>query len=286
MLNQPGLRALNLQKVRLLDRLSNSNPELAQQIRTTKLDWYTMRNQAGEDDEPAEVFIYDEIGGSFGVDASAFVQDLSAITANEIVCRINSPGGLLIDGIAIGNALAQHPAMITTRVDGMAASAASVVFVAGDICEACEGSQVMVHDASVGAGGNPRELRELADWLDDQSQNVAAIYARKAGGTAEEWRERMQAETWMFAPEAVEMKLADSIYVSKKNPAMADEEEPEEDDEKPAMHNVHSSEMLESLMNRSHRLTNRGFKFLGRNKAPEPVPASNSFADLLNAWRR
>ena len=282
MLNQPGLRALNLQKVRLLERLSNSNPELAQQIRATKLDWYTMRNQEGQGGGPAEVFIYDEIGGSFGVDASAFVQDLSAITANEIICRINSPGGLLIDGIAIGNALAQHPAMITTRVDGIAASAASVVFVAGDVREVCEGAQVMVHDASVNVAGNPRDLRELADWLDDQSQNVAAIYARKAGGTAEAWRERMQSETWMFAPEAVEMKLANSIYVNKKTPAIDDIEE---DDEPQLTNVVPSAAMLESLMNRSHRLTNRGYKFLGRNKAPEPIPASNSFADLVVSWR-
>lgn len=258
MLSQPGLRALNLQKVRLLDRLAAARPELAAELRGLKLDWYTIRN-AVDNEESTDVFIYDEIGGSMGVDASTFVQELNAITTPEVVVRINSPGGLLIDGIAIANAFEQHTSHITTRVDSMAASAASIIFASGDTCETMPGSQVMVHDASVNLQANPAQILEMYDWLSAQSENVAGIYANKAGGTKAEWRARMQAETWMFADEALEIGIADRMYVSPKSqPAET------ETDSDP----INSA--LRTLMNRKHRMTNRGYKYFGRDAAPSP----------------
>lgn len=286
MLNQPGLRNVNLQKVRMIERIAARNSSLANELRNMKLDWYTIRNAAGDDVEAespaAEVFIYDEIGGSMGVNAMEFIDELNSITADSIVCRINSPGGLLIDGIAIGSALAQHPAHITTRVDGIAASAASIVALSGDVCEMMVGSQLMIHDVLCVCSGNAKEMRETAAWLEEQSQNVAQIYANKAGGETEEWRARMLAETWMFAEEAVELGLADSIYSRAKRSlpgqGMPDEEpdgdepetpgEPEPDAEAA---DEDENEILENLMNRRHRLTNRGFKYSGRNKAPSPI---------------
>lgn len=259
MLNQPGLRALNLQKVRLLERVANVNPELAAQVRNLKLDWYAIRNNANNP-ESTDVFIYDEIGGSFGVDAAAFVQDLNDITTPEIVVRINSPGGLLTDGIAIANSFQQHPSHIITRVDSMAASAASIIAVSGDVVEMVEGSQMMIHDALINVQANPAELAEMLEWLTNQSNNIAEMYARKAGGTAAEWRARMQAETWMFAGEALEMKLADRMYSSPKRQKSADEVDA--DPVNAALH---------TLMNRTHRLTNRGYRYQGRDRAPDPA---------------
>lgn len=259
MINQPGIRAVNLKKVRLLDRLAALNSDLASQVRAVKLDWYMMRNQSSSNG-PAEVFIYDEIGGSFGVSAIDFVQELNEIDNPEIVVRINSPGGEVSDGIAIANALVQHPSKITTRVDSMAASIASIIAVSGDVCEVMDGGQLMIHDAMCMPMGNSRDLREVADWLDLQSDNLAGFYSRKAGGTNAEWREKMLAETWMFADEAVELKLADRRFERTKK----FDDEPESPEE------MTEDQALNSLMTVKHRLTNRGYRFSGRDKAPAP----------------
>jgi len=294
MLNQPGLRAINLAKVRFLDRIANRKPELAAELRNLKLDWYTIRN-AAEGAESTDVFVYDEIGGSMGVDAQVFCQELSEITTPEIVVRINSPGGMLKDGIAIANAFAQHPSKIITRVDGIAASAASIVAVGGDVCEMMNGSEMMIHDVLVNFVGNASECREMADWLDRQSDNVAEMYARKAGGTAADWRERMLAETWMFANEAVELKLADRVYESTKD--FSESEGDSGGNANPETTELNSA--LTTLMNHKHRLSNRGYKYMGRDKAPNPAIAfakalaneepdaatqSTGFVDLLKAW--
>lgn len=304
MFNQPGLRALNLQKVRFLDRVANSNPALATELRNLKLNWYTIRN-AAEGAESTDVFVYDEIGGSMGVNAQLFCEELNEITTPEIVVRINSPGGMLKDGIAIANAFAQHPSHIITRVDGMAASAASIIAVGGDVCEMMNGSEMMIHDVLVNFAGNASDCREMADWLDRQSENVAEMYARKAGGAASEWRERMLAETWMFANEAVELKLADRVYEGTKGIATPEEVEGGSGgNADPEVTELNAA--LTTLMNRKHRITNRGFKYMGRDKAPNPAIAAAkaakqdanvapyaipsainpaSFADLLESWR-
>lgn len=270
----------------MLQRIKALNPGLANDITELKLPWYAIRNQAeGDNDEStAEVFIYDEIGGSFGVDANEFIQDLQGIKADNLTVRINSPGGSVIDAVAIYNALVQHPANVLCRVDSMAASAASIVAMAGDTVEMMVGSQIMIHDAMTGEVGNARELRELASWLDDQSDNIASIYAARGNGrTAEEWRAMMLAETWMFADEAVELGLADGVYTKKVKQAleelevdpteatdedMPDEMMPEEEEEKK------EAEALALLMNKRHVLTNRGYKFAGRTKAPNPCARS------------
>src|ERR1700748_2357450 len=101
---QPGLRAVNLRKARMLDRISMQQPELAQQLRALKLNWFKMRNldggstneetgDAGADIGSAEIFIYDEIGGSFGIGVQDFIDELNEISAPQFTVRINSPGG-------------------------------------------------------------------------------------------------------------------------------------------------------------------------------------------------
>lgn len=303
MLNQPGLRALNLQKVRLLERLAAVKPELANAIRSTQLDWYRIKNAepttdfeeldpTTEIDTPAaEVFIYDEIGGSFGVNVSQFINELNEIDSPTITVRINSPGGLLIDAIAIASALEQHPSQIITRVDGIAASAASLIAVAGDKCEMMNGAQLMIHRVSCGTQGNVDDYAETMAWLREQDDNVANMYGKRTNSDPEEWLARMKAETWMFADEAVELGLMDSVYTRLKQGLDPVKEEPEEEpEEEPAdgeepEEEPDEEEVMNSLLTRPHRLTNRGFKYLGRNKAPAPTRANNNFADLVDMWR-
>jgi len=277
-------RRINGTKAKMLSRVRALHPALANEIGDLKLPWYYIRNVAEEgnsDEATAEVFIYDEIGGSFGVDANEFIQDLQGIKAENLTVRINSPGGSVIDSVAIYNALVQHPANITTRVDSMAASAASIIAMAGDTVEMMVGSQLMIHDAMSAEMGNARELRELAKWLDSQSDNIASIYAARGTKPAEEWRAMMLAETWMFAEEAVDLGLADSIYTRQVKQALEEagidpleeeqaeeleEDMPEEEETEAA----NEEAAIALLMNRRHVLSNRGYKYSGRNKAPNP----------------
>lgn len=170
--------------------------------------WYQITNQVGQ--EVATATIYDEIG-MYGITASDFIAELGAVNTSRIDLRISSPGGEIFDGIAIHNALRAHSAYVTTYVDSLAASIASVIALAGDRVVMLPHSQMMIHDASGLCLGNAADMQEMADLLDRQSNNIAAIYAEKAGGRVDGWRKRMKSETWYTAKEAVEAGLADEV---------------------------------------------------------------------------
>lgn len=159
-----------------------------------------------------EVLIYDTIGGFWSeMDAKSFAENIAGLDVDELTVRVNSPGGDAFDGVAIMNALKRHPARVTAYVDGLAASAASVIVMGADDVVMCEGSQIMIHDAMVWAGGNAGELEKAATMVDKLSDDMAGIYSRKAGTPKDEWRESMRAETWFSAAEAVSVGLADRI---------------------------------------------------------------------------
>lgn len=170
--------------------------------------------------EKATLRIYDEIG-MFGVTADDVAAALETITADEIEVQINSVGGDAFDGVAIYNALRSHPARITTRVDSLAASAASIIAQAGDHRVMLTGSQMMVHDAWGLAIGNAQVMHETGDILDRMSQTLAGIYEDRAGKDG--MRDLMQAETWFDHDEAVAAGLADeAVKPSKKAKAQID----------------------------------------------------------------
>lgn len=171
--------------------------------------WYDIRNATGP---VATVRIYDEIG-YWGVTAADFVEEISAITAPEIEVQINSPGGDVFDGLAIYNALRLHKAKVTTRVDGLAASAASVIVQAGDRRIMVESAQLMIHEAWGVAIGPADEMREFADLLDQQNTVIAKIYASASGRDVDEFLALMEAETWLTDEAAVEAGLADEVLV-------------------------------------------------------------------------
>lgn len=307
-----SFRSINGVKTRLIERIGNLNPSLRDELRNTKLDWYAIKNVDGESDSSTErnpeILIYEEIGGSMGISAEEFINELNAIEADNIDIRINSPGGSVFDAIAIYNAIVRHPANITTYVDALAASAASIIAMAGDECVMMVGSQMMIHDALGGEMGNAADMREMAKFLDQQSDNLASIYAVKGGEDTKYWRNMMLAETWMMAGEAVDLKLADRVYERPaKNPADPSTEDTEEDvPEAPDVSADESTEDsdestvdgteadIEAFMQRRHRLTNRGFKYTGRDKAPDPKSIvdgwpdkseSKSLIDLIESWK-
>ena len=198
--------------VSLSEILAHTKQRIRQAHTAQVSEWYriTAKAEAG-DRSKAKVYIYDAIGGWFGVAASQFVRDLNALDVAEIELHVNSPGGSAFDGLAIMNALKQHNATVTTFVDGLAASAASLVALGGDRIVMTTGSQMMIHDASTLAYGNAKEMRTAADTLDQVSAGMADVYAKRAGGTSDEWRAVMKAETWYGAAEAVTAGLADAV---------------------------------------------------------------------------
>lgn len=187
--------------------------------------WYSITNLSASE---AEILLYDEIG-MFGITAADFISDLRAIKAKSITLRINSPGGEVFDSLAIYNALVRHPASITAYVDGAAASAASFIFMAGDKRVMSPHSQLFIHDAHGLTLGSAADMIAMAEFLNKASDNIAAIYAEKANGTVEEWREKMRAETWFSDREAVEAGLADEIdgvVIEDRAPARIKNEQP------------------------------------------------------------
>lgn len=178
-------------------------PELARQREAG----YTISNA---DTGEAVVRIYDEIWW-LGVNALDFVNDLDQVHASAIRVEINSPGGDVFDGIAIYNALRSHPATVTTRVDGIAASIASVIAQAGDRRIMQPAGQMMIHNAWGYTVGDNRDHADMADLLRQQDAVIAGIYASRSGRDADRFRELMDAETWLTAEAAVAEGLADEI---------------------------------------------------------------------------
>lgn len=172
--------------------------------------------EGAAEDGVATLRLYDPVdswGGDWGVSAKEFADALDGLPAGtrEIRLHINSPGGEVFEGLAILNVLRRHEARVTTVVDGLAASIASVIAMGGDEVVMARNSELMIHDAWGICMGNAEDMRTLAATLDHLSDNVASAYAGKAGGELAHWRDLMLAETWFSADEAVSAGLADRV---------------------------------------------------------------------------
>ncbi len=184
------------------------------QRQSGRTDWYTIRNSA---DGSAEVTIYDEIG-YFGVTAQNFIKDIAKVRG-PITLRLNTPGGEVFDGLAIYNALRQRSTPVSVVIDGIAASIGSVIAMAASPGQLSIGkrAQLMIHDGFTDAVGNAADFRELADRLDEQSDNIAGVYADRTGKPVSYWRDKMRAETWYFGDQAVAEGLADRVFDGAQN---------------------------------------------------------------------
>ena len=169
--------------------------------------WYDIRARASG----AEVAIYDEIG-AHGVTAKGFLAELGALPAGTPVdLRLNSPGGSVFDAVAIHNALKRHDGPVTVWIDGIAASAASYVAMAGDEIVMPENAFLMIHDPAGLVMGTAEDMRAMAEELDKVKGSLVAGYAAKSGRAPEEVSALMAAETWFDAADAVAQGFADRI---------------------------------------------------------------------------
>jgi ATP-dependent protease ClpP protease subunit len=161
----------------------------------------------------ARVEIYDVIGPSWAgmIDTKLVAQHLKdAGELSDIEVRINSPGGSAFDGLAIHNILKDHPAKVTVVIDGVAASAASLIAMAGDTIRIPKNAMMMIHEASGYVFGNKAELSKAIDMLDGVNRAGVATYVAKSKQSAEKVAQWMNDETWFTGQEAVDAGLADT----------------------------------------------------------------------------
>ncbi|MEC6747339.1 head maturation protease, ClpP-related [Marinilactibacillus sp. XAAS-LB27] len=168
----------------------------------------------------AEITIFGEIVSSgyewddSDTSALSFQKDLKELgEVDTINLHINSPGGSVFDGVAIYQMLVQHKAIVNTYIDGLAASIASVIAMAGDRIYIPRNAMIMVHNPWTIVMGNATDLRKQADDLEKIGQSMQESYLSKIGDkiTAEKLTELLNEETWLSATEAVEYGFADEI---------------------------------------------------------------------------
>ena len=167
----------------------------------------------GWSQEPGTVpklYVNGHIGG-WRMNAGDFVKAVHGLQARQIDVHVNSPGGFVWDAVSMYEALKDHPARVVAHVDGLAASAASFLVQAADEIVMGMGSRMMIHDAQGIGYGSPAELQETVDLLNAVSDDVAALYAERAGGTRSQWRKAMSKTTWYSASQAVDAGLADRV---------------------------------------------------------------------------
>lgn len=170
-----------------------------------------------DNDEPATISILDVIGEDFfneGVTPKRIAGALRAIGKRDVIVDINSPGGSLFDGIAIYNLLREHDARVTVRILGVAASAASVIAMAGDTIRIARAGFLMIHNTWIITMGDRHDLRETADALEPFDAALADIYQVRTGVEKDELVHMLDRETWIGGSEAVERGFADALLAS------------------------------------------------------------------------
>src|SRR5690625_1332898 len=177
--------------------------------------WFAIRNQT---ETSADVYIYDEISW-FGIIATDIASQINGLDVDTINLHINSPGGLVFDGVAILNLFRNHKARVIVHIDGLAASIASVIAMAGDEIHIADNAMVMVHNPLVMMIGNAAELRKEADVLDQIKETLITSYQTHSNLDRDELALIMDEETWMDADAAITNGFATHKKEAKKEAA-------------------------------------------------------------------
>lgn len=209
---------MNKRHREILAALQPATDEALKRPAHEKTPGLSMTQRLGQD-SAAEIMIYGTIGGGGwfddGIGASDVAAALKTIGSGPVNVRINSGGGDVFEGVAIHSLLARHPGTVTVFVDGLAASAASFVMLAGDRIVSARNAFVMIHDGMTSPYGNAATLRASADLLDKVSGSIADMYAERAGEDADHWRALMTVNgedgTWFTGQEALAAGLVDEL---------------------------------------------------------------------------
>lgn len=162
-----------------------------------------------------EVWIYGDVGQSFfaeGMTAKSFAAELAKLgPIDTLALHINSAGGNVFEGLAIYNQLKRHPARVEVDVDGIAASIASIIALAGDEIRIAANAMMMIHDPVGVVRGDAAEMRKTAEVLDQVKQNLVDTYVERTKQKAQDVAAAMAKETWFTGAEAVQWGLADRV---------------------------------------------------------------------------
>ena len=165
------------------------------------------------------ITMFDVVGEDYwsggGITAKKVAAQLRAI-GGPVEVQINSPGGDMFEGIAVYNVLREHPHAVTVKVMGMAASAASIIAMAGDTVEIAAASFLMIHNCWVLAMGNRHDMREAAEFLEPFDAAMVEVYSARSGVSAEEIGKWMDAETFMSGSQAIDRGFADALLAADK----------------------------------------------------------------------
>jgi ATP-dependent Clp protease protease subunit len=175
-------------------------------------DWFKVENST---DDESEILIFSFIGWPFN-DSAEFVRAISSMKQKKILIRINSPGGDAFEANAMFNAIKDHPSKPITRIESLAASAASYIALAGKEKQAYKNTMIMIHEPMSGMWGNQHEFREVADILAQINENMVDMYVDNSNLGKKEIREMLKAETWMNAKTAKEKGFIDTIIEAGK----------------------------------------------------------------------
>lgn len=178
--------------------------------------WNPTVQAAATDDNTISVF--DVIGQDYwsgeGVTAKRIAAALRSIGGRDVVVNINSPGGDMFEGLAIYNLLREHPGKVTVKVLGVAASAASIIAMAGDDVQIARAGFLMIHNAWVLAAGNRHDFRDYADYLEPFDASMADIYVARSGLDLKDVQTMMDGETWIGGSAAIDQGFADTLLAS------------------------------------------------------------------------
>ncbi|WP_313332198.1 head maturation protease, ClpP-related [Comamonas sp.] len=174
--------------------------------------------RAADRDEERSISIYDAIGydpwTGEGVTAKRVAAALRSLGKGPVTVNINSPGGDMFEGLAIYNLLREHEGEVNVKVLGLAASAGSVIAMAGDTVQIARAGFLMIHNAWVVAMGNRNDMRELAAWLEPFDAAMADIYSTRTGLESKAVAKLMDSESWIGGAAAVEQGFADELLAS------------------------------------------------------------------------
>lgn len=191
---------------------------VAGQLLPRALDRWNTGIQAAADGDDRSISVFDVIGTDWwtgeGVTAKRIAGALRSIGAGPVTVNINSPGGDMFEGMAIYNLLREHDGEVTVKVLGLAASAASVIAMAGDTVQIARAGFLMIHNCWVMAVGNRHDLQATADTLAPFDAAMADIYAARTGRPVVEMQKLMDAESWIGGSAAIDGGFADELLPS------------------------------------------------------------------------
>lgn len=195
----------------------NANRKITALSTEGALDRWNPGVKAASEDE-ASISMYEVIGedpwSGGGVTVKRIDAALRSIGNRDVTVNINSPGGDVFEGIAIYNRLREHPGKVNVKVLGLAASAASIIAMAGDTIKIGASSFIMIHNAWVLAVGNRHDMREVSDFLEPFDRALADVYVARTGQELATVQAAMDAETWMNGSTAVELGYADALLAA------------------------------------------------------------------------